>query len=115
MPQFFQLLVPPVVAGFVDQFFGLGQVALCEAVIGEKEAHAGAGGDAEDFVEVAGGGAGEEGAGEVVELSCAAEEIDSLVEMMSGFGRAGGVGVGANVEESALLPLQGLGGSAKDF
>lgn len=75
-----------MVAGDVDEGFGFGEVALGEVVIGEIEAHAGAGGDAEGFVKVVGRAAGEEGSGKVVECSCAAEEVDGLVEVVHGLG-----------------------------
>jgi len=52
--QFGELGVAAVVAGFVDECFGLGEIALGEVVVGEVETHAGACGDAEDFVEVSG-------------------------------------------------------------
>ena len=53
-----------MVTGFVDEALGLGEIALGKVVVGEVEAHAGAGGDAEDLVEVSGRAAGEEGVGE---------------------------------------------------
>ena len=119
-----------MIAGFGDQAGGLfemvaGAVAARhgEMVIGEVETHAGAGGDAEDIVEVAGRAAGEEGAGKVVDLARAAEEIDSLVEMMSGFGGAGGVAaaerkmIEADGEEAPVLlpPSEGLRSPAEDL
>jgi hypothetical protein len=75
---------------------GLGAVAVeegeaggGEVVVGEVESHAGTGGDAEDFGEVLGRATGEEGERKIVELARAAEEVDGLVEMVSGFGRVG--------------------------
>ena len=81
-----ELPVAAVVAGFIDQRFGFGEIADGEMVVGEVELHAGAGGDAKDFVEIAGRAAGEEGARKVVECPRTAEEVDGLFEVMSGFG-----------------------------
>ena len=78
--------VAAVVAGFLDQGFGLGEmlagldaVAVAEGeagggevVVGEVESHAGARGDAEDFVEVLGRAAGEEGERQIVDCPGAA-------------------------------------------
>src|ERR1017187_9264146 len=116
-----QFRVAAVVAGFLDQAFGLCEIAAGEVVVGQVEPHAGAGGDAEGFFEVVRRAAGEEGAGEIVELSSTANEVDGLVEVVSGFGGAGGVGaaerkvVEADVEEPSPLPVQGLGSPAEDF
>jgi hypothetical protein len=45
------------------------------------EAHAGAGGDAEDFFEVMRGAAGEEREGEIVSLSRTAQVVDGLIKV----------------------------------
>src|SRR5205807_2506866 len=100
-----------------------GEACGGEVVVGEVEAHAGAGGDAEDFVEVMGRAAGEERAGEMVKGSGAAEVVDGMVEVARGFGGAGGVGtaerkvVEADVKKPASLlgDEQGLGSPADDF
>src|SRR5271157_1475867 len=116
-----KLAVAAVVAGGVDEGFGFGEVAAGEVVVREVEAHAGAGGDAEGFFEIVGRAACEEAEGKVVESSRAAEEVDGLVEVVRGFGGAGGVGtaerkvVEADVKEPPLLPVQGLGSPAEDF
>jgi hypothetical protein len=100
--------IAAVVAGGVDEGFGFGEVALGEVVVGEVEAHPGAGGDAEGFFEVVGRAAGEESERKVVEVCGVAEEVDGLVEVVSGFGSTGGVCaaerqvVEANVEENSL-------------
>jgi hypothetical protein len=105
----FEFLSPAVVAGFVDQAFGLGQIALGEVVVGEVQPHAGAGGDAENFIEVRVGAAGEEGPSKKFDGARAAEEVDGLVEVMSGFRRAGAMGaaeremVEADVQRPELL------------
>jgi len=73
--------IAAVVAGFLDQRFGLfemlagfGAVAVTESeagggevVVGEVEPHTGAGRDAEDFVDVTGLTAGEEAPDEEIE------------------------------------------------
>jgi len=102
---------------------GEGAAGHGEVVVGEEEPHAGAGGDAEDFFEVVGHASGEETARKFVELSRLAEEVDGLVEVVSRFGRAGGMGaaerkvVEADVEETSISlgPFQSLGGPAEDF
>ena len=81
-----QLAIAPVVAGFVDQAFGLREIAGDEVVIGEEEPHAGTSGDAKGLVEIVGRAPREEGAREVVEFSRAPEEVDGLVEVLSAFG-----------------------------
>ena len=70
-----EFLVATVVAGFVDEFFGFGEVAFGEVVVSEVEAHAGAGSYAEDFFEIVRRGPGQE-----LELSGAAEEFNGWVE-----------------------------------
>ena len=95
-----ELPVAAVVAGFVDEDFGFGEMLVglgCvsvfdgftrgdQMVVGEMEPHAGARGDAKDFFEIAGRAAGEHGAGKVVEVPSASEGIDGLMEMISCFG-----------------------------
>src|ERR1039457_5387187 len=84
-----ELGVAAVVAGFVDEALGFGNVFRGEVVVGEVESHAGARGDGVDFFEVVRGAAGEEGTGEVVELAGAANVIDGLIEVRDGLGGAG--------------------------
>jgi len=112
-----------MVAGLVDQTLGFGEVALGEVVVREEELHAGASGDAEDFFEIVGSAASEEGEGKAVQLSCAAEEFDGLVEVMNRFGGPGRVRaaerkvVEADVQEPAALLSddERLGSPTQDF
>src|SRR5579863_2455589 len=107
--EFGEFGIAAVVDGFVDEAFGFGEVAFGEMVVGEVKAHAGAGGDFEDFLEVVGSAAGEMGEGKDVERPGAPEEVNGLVEVVSGFGGVVGVGategdvVEANVEGHTTL------------
>jgi hypothetical protein len=112
-----------MVAGLVDQTLGFGEVALGEVIVGEKELHAGAAGDAQDFLEIVVRAASEEGAWKVVKCSRPVEEFDGLVEMMNRFGAAQGVRaaerkvVEADVKKPAV-PLgddERFGSPAQDF
>ena len=126
-----------MVAGLVDEGFGLfemraGLVAIAsgegeagggEVVVGEVKPQAGARRDAEDFVEIVGRAPGEEGEWKAVKVACASEEVDGVVEVVDGFGGAGGVGtakrkvVEADGDETKLLlgDDQGLRAPAQDF
>src|ERR1051326_5318761 len=112
-----------MVAGFVNESLGFGDVALGEVVVGEVESHAGARGDGVDLFEVVRSAAGEEGVGEELKRAGAAEVVDRLVEVRGGFGGAAGVGaaegevIEANAEQSELPldPFQSLGGAAEDL
>ena len=121
--EFGEFLVAAVVAGFVDEAFGFGEIAFGEVVVGEEEAHAGTGGDAEHFFEIVVGAAGEKGEGQIEELPCPSEEFDGLVEVTNRFGGAGWMGpaerkvIEADGKEQSVLfsPLHGLGGPTQDL
>src|SRR5580692_4299698 len=91
-PQLFEFRVAAVVARFLDQGLRLGEIAASQVIVGQVEAHTGAGSDAEDFNEILGRTTGEERERKLVKEPPVAEELDCLLQMISGIARAGGVG-----------------------
>ena len=94
-----------MVAGFFDELGGFLDVrtrvtkpvlvdvepSLGEMVVGEEEAHAGAAGDLEDFVEIVLSAACKEGKRQEVETARSSQVINALPQVEGGFRRACGV------------------------
>ena len=98
LAEFFEVGVAPVVAGFLDETLGfcemlagLVTVVVCEGragrgkvVVSQMKSHAGPSGDSEDFFEVVGLAASQEGERKVFQLPGTTEDVDSLVEVICG-------------------------------